>query len=210
MPTKRTKVVSTSIDTGRATLECFSNPAEGPQHTTDTLIYDMANLNGPTLLNLAAYGFCAVAAQRYQRSAKDGHPDVARTAQELYNEMVAGDWHPGKRDTASREPTDLMKAIAEATSTPLHVVQHEFETRMVVLNDGTLYTDKAGKPRHFFSASIQKEIAADPAIAPILARLDQERAKATLAATRANKKPSKLSTLFSITGAPETPAEAAN
>lgn len=200
MPEKRTKVASSAIADGVCTLTCYSDPAAGPQHVTATLVYNMSELSEGMVRDIAAYGFAALTGNRYQRS-KD-HPDVPAIANSLFSEMKSGDWKAGKRDSGGEgsEPTDLMKAIAEATKTPLHVVAERFETEMVKRNDGSLFVDKAGKPRKFFSSSVQRQLAADPAIAPILARLAQERASATAAA------PSKLSTLFSTGGQAHPPA----
>jgi hypothetical protein len=198
MPTdKRTKIATTAIADGVCEMRCWSDPAQGEQRVTDTLRYDMRDIPAPMLHDLAAYGFAAVAGNRYQR--EQAHPDVPLVANTLFAELQAGDWRPGKRDTGEgSEPTDLMLAIAEATSQPVHLVQERFETEMVKLNDGTLYRDSLGKPRRFFSAAVQRQLAADPAIAPILARLTQERAHRMLASAQAagTDAPSTLSSLF--------------
>ena len=202
--TTRTKVATTSISNGTVTFTCYSDPAAGPQTVTSTLPFNVQDLSTLTILDLAAFGFASVAANRYQRT--DQHPDVPTVCTALFTEMKAGDWKPGsKRDTGPAEPSDLVKAIAEATKTPVHIVAHEFDTKMELRNDGSLYTNSAGRTRRFFNKQVQAELAADPAIAPILARLEQERASAALAASAANRSPSKLTTLFPPSPPPDPP-----
>lgn len=190
----RNKVLSTQIENGIITITCYSAPTDGPQEINATIRYNVHELPTPMILNLAAVGFGAVLGNRHQNT--EGHPDIPAIAAHLFAEMQTSDWKPGKRDATTNEPTDLMKALAEATNKPIHVVQHEFETRVVTRNDGTVYRDNAGKTRRFFSAAVQRELAADVAVLPILARMQQERARALAAQAKGNKEPSKLATLF--------------
>ena len=193
----RARIHSSRIEDGRCTVIAYSNPIDGPQTETHRNSFLISELGPLTILNLAASGFATVVGNRCQRSSD--HPDAVAVADTLWAEMLKGDWSPGKRDTVESEPTDLMKAVAEAANIPVHVVQWRFETEMVKRNDGTLYKDAANKPRRRFSVAIQRQLATDPAIAPIMARLAQERARALTAAAKSQaKEPSKLATMFTI------------
>ena len=175
--TTRSKIATTTIENGTVTFSCYSGPVAGTAQTvTSTLTYNVQDLATPTILDLAAFGFAAVAASRYPRS--DQQPDVPQICGDLFAEMRAGNWKPGKRDTPAAEPPDLIKAYAEATRTTVADAMREFETRMQTLDDGTIYKDAAGKTRKYFSKATQTELAAHPKIAPILARLSHERAGA--------------------------------
>jgi hypothetical protein len=170
--TPRTKIASAAIDNGNVTISYYSDPANGPQTIAGTVTIDIRDFSTPTIYDLAATGFAATASTYYQRG--KAHPDVPAIATRLHEQLKTGKWHPGKAALVS-EPTDLMRALAEATGTPVATVEAAFKDRMVTLPDGSLYRDARGHTRRYFDRAMQMQIAQDPKVAPILSRLIRER-----------------------------------
>jgi hypothetical protein len=197
----RTRISHATITDGTCTISWYSPP--GPEGQLQTVAGSRQ----------FAVGFNTICSKSYQQVADNTHPDVQAIALATYRDMEQGRWKPGRSATPS-EPPDIVCALAEATGTPIDKVEDEVRNRMKQLASGELYRDSAGRTHRYYDKEMQARLAADPRVAPIMARLASEKARRLSQEAKQAKGVSILDGLFGP--APpdqrqdaETPSEAA-
>ena len=168
---KRNKVVSNAINKGILTITYYTPPSPEGQTAAGSLQVDFTENQLPidVMQNLAAVGFTHVLSMRLANDTH--HVEVSEVARTLHQEMAEKQWSP-KGAQASKEPSALIRAIAEVMHTSVETISHDFEHRLVMTGTGEPYVDKRGRKRKFFSKPMQDRLARDPRIAPVLARLE--------------------------------------
>lgn len=176
---KRRRIVSTDFS-GLPTfnIHAASPAADGTYPVAGTYILDVPTVfadRTALLHTFAAMGFASVA-QNFYTKLDETTPDTVRAVfDNLAKSITDGSWSPGRSLTQS-EPDDIVLAIAEATGQPWQDVQKRVDEEIVRDADGNAITDKGGRTRRVFTKSLLDNIAKDPQVAPIMARLAKERA----------------------------------
>lgn len=214
----RRKIVTTEIDedTGIATLTFWSAPdSDGTQVTEGTATVDPDKFHSSLAGQLMLMGFQSVFGNQYNRL-DDPEPAAVRDIlDKLLPTMLDGTWTPGRR-FAEAEPTLLELAIAEATGQPVHLVQKRIDEEVwrvgpadksAPFGTGEPKRDKRGRVARVFTKRYLDNLANDPRVRPILARLTAEHAK-RLGAKRSDDAPSTIGDLFGSGDGAQ--AEAAN
>lgn len=172
----RTKIVSANFDDH--TLRVWDAPnADGDQQVHSLYSPETGKFPEDIQATLRFIGFQSVASNFYTRLDNASPENVRAVLDKVAASMADGTWEPGRQFAAS-EPTDIELAIAEAKNLPVHVVQEDIETRMKLGTDGQPERDQRGRTKRVFTKKVLDAIAKDPKIAPILARIAQERARA--------------------------------
>lgn len=222
MPTRtRTRIATQLIENGVLTLSLYGEADEsGTQHITDTIAYNLHDLCPDTALtsvclNLMARGFGREWEGRYNRANLDS-PDVRAIGSALWAECVDGKWTPGRVKDSEAEPTDLQLALAEVFGTPVHLIQQQFEEYMqgrtadgrIVpshFEGATLIKTKANKTLRYFNKATCDQLAKEPRVAAVLAKLERERAQKRIADAKRAPAQSLATSLFGQ-AAPENAA----
>lgn len=207
---KLTRIRLTGIADGIASFNIYSPhfDAEGKQTVDRQKTFNYAALHDSLIPTLALQGVASALSNRHNRLDEWTPAIISDVFDKLVAELSDGTWTPG-RTWDEREPTDLELAVAEATGQDIAAVMRDFDERIVLNADGTPKLDKRGHKSRVFTKTMQDNLAKDPAIRPILARLADERAKRLRAeAKSASDAPSTLGSLFAAPAA-EPQAEAA-
>lgn len=185
-PTKTKRKIATSrlVD---STLDVFGPPAaDGKQSVAFSYPIDPSKWTEP-MRNLAAiYGFIQFASNTYNRIDDPSPANVRAVLDKLSASLADGTFEPGRHGVMG-EPDLLTRAIAEATGTDVLVMQADIADRLVLDGDGNPVVDKRGRNKRVFTKAVLENIARDPKVAPILARLTREEADRLSKAARENK-----------------------
>ena len=172
---QRNKIVSNAIDNGVLSVTYYTPPVPDESQTirgTTQIDFTDNRLPADVMQNLAAVGFAHVLSTRLANGTHRG--EVAELARVLYHEMGERRWSP-KGVKTGKEPSALIRAIAEVMHTPVEVIATDFAHRLVMTPAGEPYVDKRGRTRRYFNKPMQDKLARDPRIAPVLARLEGTR-----------------------------------
>lgn len=199
MATKR-KIVAVAFADGKITFGVYGLPDEhGAQTIGHSLTIDLAEIHTDLVDAMIAEGVKSAYSNRYQRV--ETPAEVVKAGNEFLAALRDGSYKPG-RSAGEPEYDDLVLAVAEATSKTPDAIQTEFDTRSARDNTGAIITTTRGgktSPRKFFDAAMRNKLAHDKRIAPILARLAEERAKALKAEARDKDAPDMLGGMFGDT-----------
>jgi flavodoxin len=99
--------------------------AEGKQKVRTTISLPINELPSDFMRHCACVGFGTIASGRYRRDDDTAPED---TVNALYASMLDGTWTPG-RESAPREPSPFIEALAELTKTPTHVIEADMENK---------------------------------------------------------------------------------
>ncbi len=209
MADKRLRKVSASIsDDGSSVEYRVFGPADdtGKQPVADTTAFRADQLPSDRYAWFALYGLSQVVANAYNRpSVGDTPAEVLAVVNSVLADVASGEWSPGRSGGfTEREPTDLELAMAEVMGRSVDDIIAHINDDIERNADGSPKLDARGRTKRVFTKTLLAEIANDPAIKPVYARLVTERAKRLGAEAKSAKGgESKLAGLFG------TPAPAA-
>ncbi len=201
MATTRLRKVSASIasDGAEVTYSVFG-PADatGKQPVVSTTALRADQIPPARLTWFALHGVSQVVANSYNRpSVSDDPAEVLAIVNTVLADIVSGVWSPGSRAPTEREPTDLELAMAEVMGRSVEDIIEHINDDIERNADGSPKLDARGRTKRVFTKTLLAEIANDPAIKPVYARLVTERAKRLGAEAKSAKGgESKLAGLF--------------
>lgn len=210
----RRKIVNFALaeDRQSAELTFYHAPTEegGPQDVAEKVSFSVNDISADLLAPLAIVGFFNLFGSRYKNLEEPDHAEVRKAYDNFVAIIKDGTWTPG-RTPGETEPDDIVVAIAEATGRPVFLVQQEIDERLQLDDNSQPKRDKRGRTMRVFNARVLTQIASDPKIKPILARLAKERAERLAKEARTHKGDAGApSTLGSFFTSAELVQEAAN
>lgn len=214
--TPRLKIVSADLSASPPSFNIYGpdRDASGKQTVASTYHLDLdAVFHGDArmIALFVTQGFHAVASNAYTRMDNPTPEGVLQVFEKLAASIKDGTWSPG-RSLGEKEPTDIVLAIAEATGQTVDAVQTRIDTELVRLPNGEPKLSSNGRTQRVFTDTMLSNIAKDPKVAPIMARLARERAdKMAKAAKDIAKSPTNGALdMFAPPAAAESQQEAAN
>lgn len=201
--TKR-KIATSRLADG--TLDVFGPPdASGKQPVAFSYEFDPSKWTDAMVRLTAIYGAIQFAANTYNRIEDPSPANVRAVLDKLTASLADGTFEPGRHGVIG-EPDLLTRAIAEATGTDVTVMQADIADRLVLDADGKPVTDARGRNKRVFTKAVLDNIACDPKVAPILARLTREEADRLAKAARENKGATPTGVLDLFKSAPQAEA----
>lgn len=178
--TPRLKIVSADLSASPPSFNIYGpdRDASGKQLVASTYSLDLdAVFHGDArmIALFVTQGFHAVASNAYTRMDNPTPGGVLQVFNKLAASIADGSWSPG-RALGEKEPTDVVLAIAEATGQTVDAVQTRIDTELVRLPSGAPKLSSNGRTQRVFTDTMLANIAKDPKVAPIMARLARERA----------------------------------
>jgi hypothetical protein len=217
MAEKRLRKVSAVIAEDGTSVEYRTfGPADsnGHQAVVDTTAMHADQIPHDRLNWFALYGISQVVANGYNRPTVGNDPvEVLAVVNAILADIASGEWSPGRQSFAERDPTDLELALAEVMGQSVDDVMKHVDEDLQTNDDGSPKLDKRGRTMRVFTKRMLDDLADDPAVKPVYARIVAERAKRLSAEAKAGKAGvSKLGGLFAPavtdTPTPETAAAA--
>jgi hypothetical protein len=201
MAEKRLRKVSARIaDDGSSVEYAIFGPAseDGKQPVADTTAFHADQLPQDRFNWFALYGLSQVVANAYNRpSVGDTPTEVLAVVNAVLADVASGEWSPGRQSFAERDPTDLELALAEVMGQSVDDVMKHVDEDLQTNDDGSPKLDKRGRTMRVFTKRMLDDLADDPAVKPVYARIVAERAKRLSAEAKAGKSGvSKLGGLF--------------
>lgn len=201
MAATRRRIVSAKIaETGDTVTYNIHGPADtdGKFPVVDAVEFSAASIPSDKLYWFALYGVSQVVSNAYNKLDDDVTPDDTRASVvNVLDEIEAGTWAPGRAGFAEREPTDLELAMAEVMGREVSDIMDHVDNDVQLDVDGSPKLDARGRKMRVFTKRMLDNIANDPAVKPVYARIVAERAKRLAAEAKSSKGgQSKLSGLF--------------
>ena len=181
---KKLRRASVNLETG--TVEVYGErDGSGKQAVVAVVSLKIDELPPEMLRKAAAQGIYDIAGNGFYR--KDGitPAEVQSIVERTVASFIAGTWTPGR--TFTSEPDDIVVALAEVTGVPVHVMEHDIETRLVRDEHGEPVKDRRGRNKRVFTQAALDALADDPAVKPIMAKLARERADKLAREAKAHK-----------------------
>lgn len=184
--------------------------ADGKFPVIDTVSFSVDHIPADRLSWFALYGVSQVVSNAYNKLDDDVTPDDVRASvNAVLADIHAGTWAPGRTGFAEREPTDLELAMAEVMGRDVSEIMDHVDNDVQKNDDGTPKLDARGRQMRVFTKRMLDNIANDPAVKPVYARIVAERAKRLAAEAKSERGgQSRLGSLFGTpTVAEPTPAD---
>lgn len=200
MATRRRIVSAKIAETGDTVTYNIHGPADadGKFPVVDTVSFAVGNIPADKRDWFTLYGVSQVVSNSYNKLDDDVTPDdVRKSVCDVLDEIEAGTWAPGRAGFAEREPTDLELAMAEVMGREVSDIMDHVDNDVQTNEDGSPKLDARGRKMRVFTKRMLDNIANDPAVKPVYARIVAERAKRLAAEAKSSKGgQSKLSGLF--------------
>lgn len=213
MATRR-RIVSAKIsEDGTSVNYAIHGPADadGKFPVVDNVPFTVDHIPTDRLAWFALYGVSQVVSNAYNKLDDDVTPDEVRASvSDVLADIHAGTWAPGRAGFAEREPTDLELAMAEVMGRDVSDIMDHVDNDVQMDEHGQPKLDKRGRQMRVFTKRMLDNIANDPAVKPVYARIVAERAKRLAAEAKADRGgQSKLGSLFGNVAAAEPQPEPA-